>query len=115
HWHVHLFAQCAEGVRRGGVARDDDALHSLVAKKSGDLATVPSNGFRALRAVWDASRVAEVDDTFVRELSNHFFGDREPTDPRVEHADCRRARPHHVNDAPNTAPCGIARIARRPF
>jgi hypothetical protein len=81
HWHVHLFAQCAKRVRGGGIAGDDDALHSLIAKKTGDFATVPSNGFRTLRAVWDASRVAEVDDTFVRELANHLFGDREPTDP----------------------------------
>ena len=73
HGHVHLLAQCAESVGGGGVAGDDDALHSLIAKKAGDLATVSSNGFRALRTIRHARGIAKVDDALVRQLVNQFL------------------------------------------
>ena len=81
---------------RGGIARDDDGLHTFVAQKPGDLSTVATNRVRALGAVWHACGVAEVDHALVRKLADDFFRDRESTDPRVEDADRRAVRRHHV-------------------
>ena len=99
HRHVHLLAQHGERVRRGRVARDDDALHALVAQEAGDLAAVPANGVGTLRTVRHARRVAEVDDALVRELANDFVRDRQSADARIEHADRRGIRHHHLNAA----------------
>ena len=70
HRHRQLVAQRGERVRGGGVARDDDRLHALLAQEVGDLAAVAPHRLRALRAVRHARRVAEVDDALVRQLAH---------------------------------------------
>ena len=70
-----------------GVARDDDGFDAFALQEIHDLAAVSKNRVRTLRTVWNASRVAEIDDAFVRELANQLPHYSETAYARIENSD----------------------------
>src|SRR5215204_6358641 len=78
---------------RGGVACDHNRLDILRREIVGDLTTIAADGVRALRAIRDARRIAEVHDSFARQLPDDFADHGQAADAGVEDADgrCRSA------------------------
>src|SRR5688500_1931981 len=81
-------------MRRSGVARDHDGLDILRREIFGDLTTISADGVRALRAVRNARRIAEVDDSFVRQLTDDFPDHGQAADAGVEDANGRCRSTH---------------------
>src|SRR6185436_19019885 len=95
-----LFAQHGEGVGRRGVARNHDRLDALRLEIVGDLLAVAANGVGALRAIGNASGVAEVNDTLGWKLADDFVCDGQPSNSRIEDADRGIPRSYHSMRAP---------------
>src|ERR1019366_7330412 len=91
------FLDRVERERRRRVARHDDRLDALRKQEPDGAAGVAPHGLGRLRAVWQARRVAEIEEVLERHPPRNGVEHREATNSGVEEAD--RPRVAHARSA----------------
>src|SRR5205814_2640892 len=83
-------------------------LHAFALEIGCDLPTVSQHRVRTLWTIRDAGSVAEINDTLVGQLADHFPHHGQATHPGIEYSHGRRAAHLNARVARSPAPRGAA-------